>query len=99
MAELQEERTYPGKTAKDCYQGVLLALPKAGFKVWKQRDFGWFVIARRIVAGVEITSSILASPGSPPSLKINLTAKGFRQDQLRPYADELLSCVDAILSG
>lgn len=95
MAGIQEKRSYPGKSAKDCYQAALQALAQAGYKIVRKRDYGWFVIAARTVSGQEVTCNILASLGDAPSLDVNLTARGLPEEVLRQWAEEIFANVQA----
>lgn len=97
MPGIKEKRSYPGRSAKDCYQASLQALSQTGYKIIRKRDYGWFVIASRTVSGQEVTCNILASLGESASLDINISARGLAVDALEIYAQELFDHIQSIL--
>lgn len=91
MPNIKVKQEYADRSAKDCYQACLQALKAAGYKIFKQRDIGWFVIATRTLAAGEVTCNALAGIGAPAFIELDLTAGKLTEDQLQEQARELLS--------
>ena len=91
MPSIKVKQEYPERPAKDCYQACLKALKEAGYKIFKQRDIGWFVIATRSVDANEVTCNALAGGGAPAFIELNLSAAKLPEGQLQNQAQELLN--------
>lgn len=95
--DILEIRTYPGKSARDCYYAALLAFPKAGFTIWKKRDFGWFAIAKRSAGGQEVTANIMSKPAKESLVEMRINAEHLEEAELKRFADEFFRALQEIL--
>lgn len=95
--DIQEVRTLPGISARDAYYAAVEALPKAGFAIWKKRDFGWFAIARKNLDGREVTANIMSKPGKETTLELRLNADGVDEAALRPLIEQFYTALDGVL--
>lgn len=95
--DILEVRTLPGVSARDAYYAAVEALPKAGFAIWKKRDFGWFAIAKRSLAGKEITANIMSKPGKETTLELRLNADGLAEADLKAYVEPFFQALEGVL--
>lgn len=97
MANITETRNYERKPTNDCYQACLSAIPKAGFKVWKERPIAWLVLATKDVNGktVEANLSVRFGPGSP--VTVNIRSENLAEADLRPFVEELFAEIELSL--
>ncbi len=91
MPSIKVKQEYPDRSAKDCYHACLQALKEAGYRIVRQRDIGWFVIASRVIDADEVTCNVLASVGAPAFIELNLSAPKLPEAQLQNQAQELLN--------
>jgi len=93
MPSIKVKRELPGQSAKDCYLACLQALKEAGYMIIKQRDYGWFVIASKVIDSEELTCNILASPGVSASVDLNMSAVNIDEIRLQDHANNLLHLI------
>lgn len=98
MPKIQVKRDFPNRTAKECYTAFIDALHEANYKIFKQRDIGWFVIASQVIEGKELTCNAFASMGTTACIELNLSASNLSEDQLEDQANILIDLMQKRLN-
>lgn len=97
MANYEEIRTFPGKSANDCYAAIQRTYPKVKFEIWKKRDIAWLVIAKRKEGASEIDSNASAGFGNPTPITYHLSTPNMDESALKAIADEFFLALEAEL--
>jgi hypothetical protein len=95
MAKVMESRNYPGKSPDDCFDAAKVALPKAGFEIWKLRPIAWLVLANRQTPEGVAKANLAFRPGAAGTL--TLTGDRLSQETLQAMAAEAMVALDAEL--
>lgn len=90
MSNIRVKREYPGRSAKACYNACIQALHEANYRIFKQRDYAWFVIASQTIEGKELTCNAFANMGTSASIELNMSASELSEPQLEDQAAKLL---------
>ena len=93
MSNIQVRRDFPGRTAKECYNACIEALHEANFKIFKQRDYAWFVIASQTIDDKEFSCNIFASTGTSALVELHMSASDLSTTQLDSQASKLLGLI------
>jgi len=70
LARYQESRTYPKKSADDCFAVAQTALQAAGFEVWKTRPIAWLALGKQKLPGDTVNANMMARPDGQVTLSI-----------------------------
>lgn len=95
MANITETRNFAGKPTNDCYQACVAAIPKAGFKVWKERPLGWLVLATREVNGTKVEANLSVRFGADNPVTISVSSDNLAEAELRPFVEQLFAEVQS----
>jgi len=91
MANITETMMAPGKSNSDIFEAAKVALPKAGFEIWKLRDIAWMVLAKGKVNDVDADANVMARPGG--SVAITVGAEGVSEADLRAAAQKIIAAL------
>lgn len=61
MASVQVKKTYDGKTDGEVYEAAKLAIPNAGFTLWKTRELARLVMGTGTLDGKEVRLNVVVS--------------------------------------
>ena len=82
------KREYPGKKDTELYQAALLALPNAGYEIWKKRDLLTFVSGKGLYKGKEVYCEILVDIHGGKA-KITARAQSLEEKDLSEMAESI----------
>jgi hypothetical protein len=94
MAKIQETRSFPGKSAGDAYQAILVAAPKAGLQVWKRRDIAWLAMVRSGTGSDAIDGNISARG---TQVIVSLSASSLSEADLKARAETVFQELQGLL--
>ncbi len=94
MAKVEIKREYAGKTASDCYQACLRAVPKAGYRLVKKRDIASLVICETTFQGSRVDLSLMVPMPKPTSVVLSISGEKADESSLKGEADRLLGILD-----
>lgn len=95
MGKIQTTHDYPGKQARELYEALIQALPKAGLKVWKRRDVAWLAMVRNATGQDAIDGNASTRPGQ---VIIALNADRVDEADLNASAEKVFQEIQSIVS-
>lgn len=93
MPSLSVDRNFEGKTARECYDAAVKALPQAGFELIKLRELAYLVIGRR----GELTCTVMAWPGANARVTLTLEAESCSLTELNAHAEKVFEALGSTL--
>ena len=91
MANITETIMVSGKSSSDIFEAAKVALPKAGFKVWKLREIVYMVLAKGKVNDSDADANIMARPGG--SVAVTVGAEGVSEADLHAAAQKIVAAL------
>jgi len=95
MANITETIVISGKSTGDIFEAAKVALPKAGFQVWKLRDIAWMVLAKGTINNVEADGNVMARPGG--TVAVSVGAEGVSDADLHTAAQKIIAALKETL--
>jgi hypothetical protein len=96
MANITETIMVSGKSTSEVFEAAKVALPKAGFKVWKLRDIAYMVLAQGPINNVVADSTVMARPGG--SVAVSVGGEGLEEADLRAAAQKIIAALKETLA-
>ncbi|NTU76166.1 MAG: hypothetical protein HGA86_08610, partial [Anaerolineaceae bacterium] len=93
MATIQETLPVEKKSSSDCYDAFLEAMPRAGFKIFKERAIVYLLMGQYTLNGEQVDCNLMAKPGSPTQVSITVTSEAVSEADLRPLADKMIAAL------
>lgn len=93
MPSISVDRNFDGKTARECYDAAVKALPQAGFEPVKLRELAYLVMGRR----GEVTCNVMAWPGVLARVTLTLEAESLSVAELQAVADQVFAALSKAL--
>ncbi len=91
MANVTENVMMMGKSTSDIFEAAKVALPKAGFEVWKLRDIAWMVLAKGKINDIPADGNVMAMPGG--LVNVSVGAEGVSEAELRAAAQKIITAL------
>lgn len=93
MPKIEIKRESSGKTASECYQACLRAVPLAGYRIVKRRDIASLVICEGRIQGNRVDLSMIVPMGQPTHVILTLSSESAGEDALKMEAERVLEIV------
>lgn len=91
MANITENVMMMGKSTSDIFEAAKVALPKAGFEVWKLRDIAWMVLGKGKINEIPADGNVMAMPGG--LVNVSVGAEGVSEAELRAAAQKIIAAL------
>ena len=95
MANITETLMISGKSSSEIFEAAKVALPKAGFKVWKLRAIAYMVLAQGTLNNIVADANVMARPGG--SVAISVGAESVAETDLRAAAQKIITALKETL--
>ena len=91
MANITENVMMMGKSTSEIFEAAKVALPKAGFEVWKLRDIAWMVLGKGKINEIPADGNVMAMPGG--LVNVSVGAEGVSEAELRAAAQKIIAAL------
>jgi hypothetical protein len=91
MANIVENVMLAGKSTSDVFEAAKVALPKAGFEVWKLREIAWMVLGKGKINEIPADGNAMAMPGG--LVNVSVGAEGVSEADLRAAAQKIIAAL------
>ena len=92
----QIKKMYPGKDDQEIYRAALLAIPNAGYDVWKKRDLLTLAIGKGNYKDNEVFCDILVNLNGG-SAKISARAQNLDEEDLKKVVEIVGNALDKLM--
>jgi hypothetical protein len=93
MPKYEIKQEFSGKTANECYQACLRAVPLARYRIVKRRDIASLVIGEGRIQGHRVDLSMIVPMGKPTHVILTLSSESAGEDALKVEAGRVLEIV------
>jgi hypothetical protein len=97
LIKLEVKREFSDKDSGECYQAGLRMVKKAGYKIFKTREFAALIMCKGLIDGHNVELSVSVPFGYPPSVIMILASNMEDDNLLRSEADRLLALLEGEL--
>lgn len=94
MPKYEIKQEFSGKTASECYQACLRAVPLAGYSIVKRRDIASLVICEGRIQGNRVDLSMIVPMGKPTHVILTLSSEFAGEDALKREAERVMGMVE-----
>ena len=91
MANIVENVMFAGKSTSDVFEAAKVALPKAGFEVWKLRDIAWMVLGKGKINDLPADGNVMVMPGG--LVNVSVGGEGISDADLRAAAQKIIAAL------
>ncbi|MGE5263621.1 MAG: hypothetical protein ACM3S0_09585 [Acidobacteriota bacterium] len=90
MPKYEIKQEFSGKTASECYQACLRAVPLAGYRIVKRRDIASLVICEGRIEGNRVDLSMIVPMGKPTHVVLTLSSESADEVSLKEEAERVM---------
>jgi len=87
MPSFEVINNVPNKTPTECFHIACDIYSQIGFTIWKKREIGWLVLAKKSEKDMEIDSNFSARPTKPTSITVVVSSSKATQEDLEKIAN------------
>ena len=91
MANIVENVMFAGKSTSDVFEAAKVALPKAGFEVWKLRDIAWMVLGKGKINDLPADGNVMVMAGG--LVNVSVGGEGISDADLRAAAQKIIAAL------
>ena len=90
MASFELTNNIPNKTPTECFNLACEIYPQIGFSIWKKREIGWLVLAKKKENDIEIDSNFSARPTNPTAVTVIVSSPKASKEELEENANRFM---------